>query len=287
LRGDTDLRAYYKTPAAFLNNGFTAEADLVLSHIERRYLRDQGDLDGDGVPWFGTYRTYPHSWICFAAAQRGRTALAQQLADFIATWQNPASGGFFAGQARDIEEVMTTSMAGIALLHAGRVDTAKAAGEWLRGLWNQQPDLVHQGLYTSCRDGKLIMDGYPEADRAGYVVDVQKKRQWYFQYGIAAALLTQLNELELAHQFLQASQHAAPDRYQTPQSGKIGWGAAWAGDHALSATVASGLCELQNGDGSWLATGVYGGETADADSVTIDVTAEFATLLAYMGMEKV
>ena len=114
-------------------------------------------------------------------------------------------------------------------------------------------------------------------------MDVRKTRQWYFQYGIAAALLTCLdNDCALAKGFLHASGHAAADRYQTPQSGKIGWGAAWAGDWELSATVADGRCALQNGDGSWLATGVYGGETADADSVTIDVTAEFATLLAYM-----
>lgn len=293
LRGGTDLRAYYKTPCAFHNNGLVGEADLVLDHIEQRYLREGGDLDGEGVPWFAIYRTYPHSWICFAATQRGRTALAQRLADFIAAWHNPASGGFFAGETRDVEEVMTTSMAGIALLFAGRIEQAKAAGEWLRNLWKQQPDLVNNGLYTSCRNGLLITE-YPEADSAGCLVDVRKTRQWYFQYGIAAALLTQLTKhtgdqewLALARQFLQASGHAAADRYRTPQSGKIGWGAAWAGDLDLSATIVDGLCALQNGDGSWLATGVYGGETADADNVTIDVTAEFATLQAFMGMEKV
>lgn len=282
LRGGTDLRAYYKTASAFHANGLTTEADLVLDYIEQRYLRAGGDLDGDGVPWFSIYRTYPHSWICFAAVQRNRHALAQQLADFILTWQNPASGGFFAGEARDVEEVMTTSMAGIALHHAGRADAARKAGQWLRNLWNQQPDLVYKGLYTSWRNGALITE-YAEADAAGCLVDVHKTRQWYFQYGIAAALLTQLGEHDLAREFLQASSHAAADRYQTPQSGKIGWGAAWAGDHELSATVAAGLCALQNGDGSWLATGVYGGETADADSVTIDVTAEFATLQAFIG----
>jgi hypothetical protein len=289
LDGGTDLRAYYKTPSAFLNNGLLAEADLVLDYIERHYLKPGGDLDGHGVPWFGVYRTYPHAWVCFAAAERGRSALAQQLADFIATWQNPLSGGFFAGEARDVEEVMTTSMAGIALLSAGRIEPATAVGEWLRGLWNQQPNLVSEGLYTSCRDGVLITK-FAEADAAGCLVDVTKPRQWYFQYGIAAALLTQLSRrtnepawLSLANEFLNASSHAASDRYQTPQSGKVGWGAAWAGNSALSTTVADGLRALQNGDGSWLATGVYGGEIAAADSVTIDVTAEFATLLAYMG----
>jgi hypothetical protein len=293
LRGGTDLRAYYKTPCAFHNNGLFAEADLVLDHLERRYLRESGDLDGEGVPWFSIYRTYPHSWICFAAALRERHALAQQLAGFIVSWHNPASGGFYAGEARDLEEIMTTSMAGIALLHAGRIDIAEAAGAWLRNLWRQQPDLVQQGLYTACRNGVLITE-YAEAEAAGFLVDVRKSRQWYFQYGIAAALLTSLAKVTgkqewrtLADGFLSASSHAAEDRYKTPQSGKISWGAAWAGDAVLSATVAEGLCALQNGDGSWLATGVYGGETAEADSVTIDVTAEFTTLQAYNGMEKV
>jgi hypothetical protein len=227
---------------------------------------------------------------------RGRFELARQLRSFIETFHNSESGGFFAGEARTVEEVMTTSMAGIACLWAGNHPLAVAAGNWLRNLWEKQPD-VRSGLYTSWQGGSLVTK-YAEQDAAGCLVDPKKTRQWYFQYGISAALLTSLagttdntKWLDLARNFLRASDHAGADRHQTPQSGKIGWGAAWTYrlsgdpvDRELSATVASGLCALQNDDGSWLASGVYGGGSATADSVTIDVTAEFATLQSYMGL---
>jgi len=48
--------------------------------------------------------------------------------------------------------------------------------------------------------------------------------------------------------------------------------------------VVAGLGGLQNGNGSWLATGVYGGANAAADSVTLDVTSEFVTLQSFMGL---
>lgn len=298
LKGASDLRAYYKTPCALLANGHIREADLVLDYITNNLFDPKtGDLKGDGVPWYSIYRTYPHSWICCAAMMRGRFELAHPLSRFIATLHNPASGGFFADEARTVEEVMTTSMAGLASLWAGNTGLALAAGTWLRNLWNAQPDLEKRGLYTSCRNGALITE-YPEADAGGALVDVSKPRQYYFQYGISAALLTSLagatgdaSWLELARNFLHASRHCGPDRYQTPQSGKIGWGASWAyrlskdpADLELAATVARGLCALQNDDGSWLATGVYGGSSAEADSITIDVTGEFAILQSYMGL---
>jgi len=294
FRGGDDLRAYYKTPAALLAHGRVVEANQVLDYLEARYLRAGGDLDGTGVPWIGVYRTYPHSWICCAAMMSGRFDLARQLTGFIARFHNPVSGGFFADEARTTEEVMTTSMAGLACLWAGRHDLALAAGSWLENLWNAQPD-VKRGLYTSWRQG--LVTEYSEADAGGCLVDAAKARQWYFQYGISAALLSALagttgdaRWLALARQFLHASAHCGVDRYQTPQSGKVGWGAAWTyrlsrapEDLALVEQVVAGLGALQNDDGSWLATGVYGGANAAADSVTLDVTSEFVTLQSFMG----
>ncbi len=295
FRGGEDLRAYYKTPAALLVHGKTREAHRVLDYVEANYLRSGGDLDGTGMPWLPIYRTYPHAWICCAAMMAGRFDLARQLAHFIGHYHNPASGGFFADEARSTEEIMTTSMAGLACLWAGKMDLAIAAGGWLETLWKAQPD-ISKGLYTSWRNG--LVTEYPEADASGCLVDPTKPRQWYFQYGISAALLTSLagatgeaHWLALARQFLHASAHCGPDRYRTPQSGKVGWGAAWAYRHSRAAEdlelvhqVSSGLIALQNDDGSWLATGVYGGATAEADSVTLDVTSEFVTLQSFMGM---
>lgn len=295
LRGGDDLRAYYKTPAALLAHGRVPEANSILDYVEARYLKPDGDLDGNGVPWFDVYRTYNHAWLCLGAVMAGRFDLARKLSGFIATRHNPASGGFFADEARTTEEIMTTSMAGIACLWAGKHDLALAAGQWLEHLYNAQPDLT-RGLYTTWQNG--LVTEYPEAEASSYLVDPAKMRQWYFQYGISAALLTSLagftgedRWLSLARNFLQASKHAAADRYQTPQSGKIGWAAAWTyrlsrdpEDLALVEQVSSGLAALQNDDGSWLVTGVYGGASAAADSLTLDITPEFVALQSFMGV---
>jgi len=290
FRGGSDLRAYYKTPAALLASGYSIDAHRVMDHIEARYLRSAGDLDGQGVPWIDLYRTYPHSWIAVAAMMSGRFELARELTGYIATHHNAASGGFYADAAQTIEEVMTTSMAGLACLWTGRHDLGLAAASWLERLYTSQPDL-RSGLYTSWRDG-LVLD----MQDPGAFVDSAKTRQYYFQYGISAALLTSaagmtgdLKWLELAKSFLRASEFAGPDRYQTPQSGKIGWGAAWTyrmtkapEELALVGAVARGLAALQNDDGSWLVTGVYGGASAEADSATIDITSEFVALQSFL-----
>jgi hypothetical protein len=122
-------------------------------------------------------------------------------------------------------------------------------------------------------------------------VDASQPRQWYFQYGISAALLADFARvtgesrwLDLARSYLNASAHCHEDRYSTPQSGKIGWGAAWTGEAALVDAVAAGLGALQGGDGSWNGEGVYDAHPKPDNAVArIDVTSEFVALLSLMG----
>ena len=97
--------------------------------------------------------------------------------------------------------------------------------------------------------------------------------------------------IALARAFLHASEHCFADRYSTPQSGKIGWGAAWTyrlthrpEDVALTRSVIDGLAAMQNGDGSWIASGSYGSQKAEADSAVIDITSEFTALQGAMGL---
>jgi DUF1680 family protein len=131
-------------------------------------------------------------------------------------------------------------------------------------------------------------------------VDASRPRQWYFQYGIAAALLAALARdtrdmrwLALAQRYLRASAHCHDDRYRTPQSGKIGWGAAWTHalsgdpeDAALVTAVVEGLAALQGGDGSWNGEGVYDRQPKPDTAVArLDVSAEFVALLSIMGAD--
>lgn len=292
LRGAADLSAYYKAPAALQWSGHGREARLVLACVRERYLSEAGDLDGAGVPWFNQYRIYPHAWLAVAAAECEAPRVQDQLVRFLLTQWNPQSGGFRARED-GVEEIMTTSMAGLACLRAGESAVADGVANWLRRVMDAQPDITTAFYHVWRQDEGLVRgDG-----SVAYLIDTAKTRQWYFQYGISAAFLAEYSKvtgrrdaLALAQRYLRASAHGAADVYRTPQSGKIGWGAAWT--HRLTNdpaeadmvdAVIDGLCALQCGDGSWNAEGVYEAAPTSSEAARFDVTAEFVALLAQMG----
>ncbi|MFN7938742.1 MAG: hypothetical protein U0R19_35760 [Bryobacteraceae bacterium] len=288
------LDAYYKSPAALCFSGHTAEAHRVLDYAASRFLQPNGDLDGAGVAWYDRFRIYPHAWLTWGAVELGRTDIAAKLSAFLKTRHNPASGGFLADND-GTEEIMTTSMAALACLRAGHIDTAASAARWLKDTFTMQPDLT-RGLFHVRKPAATIYEG---DSSVWYLVNAHELRQWYFQYGISAAFLAayskatgDTNALQLAQQYLHASQHCREDRYRTPQAGKIGWGAAWTHsltnapqDLALLTAVVDGLGSLQCGDGSWNSAGVYEENPADAAVARLDVTAEFVALFSLMGEE--
>jgi hypothetical protein len=292
LRGATDLAAYYKTPCALLWSGHLKAARLVLGYTRERFLRAGGDLDGSGVAWFDQYRIYPHAWLACAAAELGDEELASQLTGFLISEWNPSSGGFRA-RSDGSEEIMTTSMAGLACLRTGEETAAAGVAKWLRCVLEAQPE-IRQSLLHVWQPGKGLVRG---DGSAAYRIDTSKSKQWYFQYGISAAFLAEYSRitgegeaLTLGRQYLHASAYCSSDVYRTPQSGKIGLGAAWtyrlsndSADAALVYAVVDGLRALQCGDGSWNAEGVYEAKPTAGDAERFDVTAEFVALLAQMG----
>ncbi|MBL8173825.1 MAG: hypothetical protein JNK48_04100 [Bryobacterales bacterium] len=286
------LDAYYKVPCALLFSGHRRDAARVMDYVAATFLCGRGDLDGTGVGWYDRFRTYPHSWLAWGAAELGHRDTAQALTAFLLSRRNAESGGFLA-DAEGTEEIMTTSMAGLACLKSGHIDAARGVARWLHDTMAAQPDL-HRGLTHVRKPGVGLTQG---DGSVWYVVDASQPRQWYFQYGISAAMLAAFSRhtaerewLDLARRYLHASAHCYEDRYRTPQSGKIGWGAAWTfaltgdpNDRALVSAVVDGLCALQCGDGSWNAQGVYEETPADAAVARLDVTAEFVALLSLMG----
>lgn len=285
FRGATALDAYYKGPCGLFYAGHRAEAARLIDFAERKFLKDDGDLDGTGVGWYEKFRTYPHSWLAWGALELGREKMANALVSFLVSRWNAESGGFRA-DAEGTEEIMTTSMAGLACLRAGRMEVARGVAGWLERVFNAQPDLK-RGLVHVMKPGIGLTEG---DGSVWFIVNAAELRQWYFQYGISAAFLTDFAKRsgepkwqELAHSYLQASAYCREDRYSTPQSGKIGWGAAWAGEPTLVAAVVAGLSALQCGDGSWNSEGVYEAAPSQTAVARIDVTSEFVALLSLMG----
>lgn len=291
LRGHPSLAAYYKGPCALAWSGHKEAARQMLAYVKSRFLKPDGDLEGAGVAWLDQYQIYPHTWLACGALELEDAAFAQALITFLERAWNPHSGGFRA-RADGTEEIMTTSMAGIACVRAGRMDIAKGVAQWLSRVFDAQPDL-RRGLYHAWMPGSGLLEG---DGAASFLVDATKPKQWYFQYGISAAFLADYSRiggdsspLLLAGRFLEASRFCQDDVYRRPQSGKIGWGAAWTwaqtkdpAQLSLVEAVVDGLCAIQCGDGSWNTEGVYEDRPEGSAETRLDVTSEFVALLSQM-----
>jgi hypothetical protein len=303
LRDAASLAAYYKTPFALTVAGHNEAAERMLDFIAHRFLTKDGDLDGDGVEWFERYRIYPHAWLAIAASMRGRFDIACPLIATVIGFHDDETGGFSAtgspnrvDSRRGPQEVMSTSLAGLACLWLGRLDVARRTGGWLQRLYDAQPDLS-AGLYHVWDRERGLVTAFSAGDAKAYLVDATQPEQWYFQYGISAAFLSSLSAatgdrrwLQLAQAFLRASAHCRDDVYGRFASGKIGWGAAWtyraSGDEAdrdLAERVGAQIVDLQNEDGSWSASSSYGSESRAVDP-TMDLTAELTALLSCIAL---
>jgi hypothetical protein len=302
LKDTNCVEAYYKAPFGLIVTGHNPQAERMFDYIERRFLKQDGDLDGTGVEWWERFRIYPHAWLTIAAVMRGRFRMARSLLGILLAYHHSPSGGFFTStdgckQQQGRQEIMSTSIAGLACLWSGSLEAALRAGGWLRQIHDAQPDLS-KGLYQVWDTRAGLVTEFPGDEAKSYLVDAAQPGQWYFQYGVSAAFLsalaaaTQANEwLELAHKFLYASKHCREDVYLRPASGKIGWGAAWCyrlsgdpADREICLAVIEGLRALQNDDGSWSASGIRRDRSLPGFVPDVDVTAEFTGLLGCMGL---
>ena len=297
LRDASSLSDYYKVCYGLAVTGHNAAAERMLDYVAARFLKENGDLDGTGCQWFNDFRIYAHGWLILGALTRGRFEIAYPLLSFLSSFYDDRSGGFFKTteaqeQGEGFQEIMTTSIGGLACLWAGRLDLARGTGRWLRNLYDQQPDLS-KGLYFTWHSRQGLVVDFPD-DRAGdYLVSTSEVSQRYYQYGIASAFLTCLYAatreeewLELSQLFLYAARYCREDVYRQPQSGKIGWGAAWTyrltkdpRDRGIAEAVQEGLQALQSDRGWWSILKVYDYEMTKNPEPSLDITGEFVAHL--------
>ena len=297
LRHATSLSDYYKVCYGLAVTGHNAATEQILDYFAGRFLMGNGDLDGTGCPWFEDFRIYAHGWIIAAAMARGRFDIAYPILRFLSTFHDSRSGGFFTTaegreQGDGSQEIMTTAMAGIACVWGGRLDIARATGRWMRNLYDEQPDLSRRLCFVWHSRNGLVVD-FPKDQAREYCVSTSEVSQRYYQYGIAAAFLTSLHAatgeqewLKLSQRFLEATRYCAEDVYLQPQSGKIGWGAAWTyrltrdpRDRGIAEAVQKGLLALQSERGWWSVLNVYDYEMTKSPEPSADITGEFVAHL--------
>lgn len=286
------LGPVYKALWAYACAGQTAAANRLASWIKENLLTEDGDLAG---PLRGRVHDraygYPHAWITVGAHKLGRYDISHRTIEFLLLLQHD-TGGIRVERDREdaVQDVLNTGQAGNALLATGRVREARAAGQFLRTVWEAQP-YPERELFFVYKPGEGLRTDFAEDRQRLHSIRIDQPRQSYFNSGMAAAFLARLAMAtgddawaQLGRQYLEISFNVLDEMYETAQVGKVGWGAAAihqiTGDErllALAERVGDAMIAQQQPNGAWDNTGGYVNE-----DIRAEVTAEFVVILDEM-----
>ncbi|MBF6561240.1 MAG: hypothetical protein IVW56_13210 [Candidatus Binataceae bacterium] len=287
------LGPYYKALWALAAGGEVEAAHRLATWVARNVLAEDGDFSGPlrGDDHNYSY-AYPNAWLICGAQKLGRFDITSRGMDFLLRLQHAEDGGFRIQRDREDapQDLLCSSQAGNACLFTGHVGEAKNVGRFLRTVWDAQPDPEHQ-LFLAYQPGVGLRTEFPPERQRLLSIRADKRRQRYFNMGIAAAFLSRLTLatgdgewLDLGKRYLELAFHVLDEMYETAQVGKVGWGAALvyagSGDRRyleLAARVGEALIAQQTPEGAWDNTGGY-----TNDAVRTEVTCEFIVLLDEM-----
>lgn len=303
-----DIACYYKAPWAFLVTGRPLEANRVLDHIKRHFVRPDGDVaHADGrksdIDFLESeYRNYANVWVVMGAQKLGRFDVSYPAMRFLLQLQDERTGGFLSGRP-DVDafvrlDALTTSFNGQMCLYMGHEREAERAGAFLVDLLEAQPDR-DRFFPTRDLDGTLVLDAPDPSQRLHRVVDARAERQWYFHVGHPAGFLNELYSISGDERFRTAAQgyldfarRCREDVYAYPPAGKLAWGSATSyrvtregGARATAERIGRYLLQIQNADGSWRYDGLFDSMEDQPLVTTLDLTHEFVSWLAECGKD--
>lgn len=227
---------YYRVPWALVLMGEVSVASRTLDWIRHNMFSTEGEFEGvspRGV-FESRYGSYPLACLLVGASMLRRFDVVYPGTRRLLTWQDPSSGGFFSNRAdmspSGEQELFPTCQGGMTLLMVGQIGPAKLAGEWLKRLWELQPDPEEVLFSVATRAQGLVRD-YPAEEAAVYVTRKDDPWQHHFNGGIAAAFLAKLHMatgddqwLDLACQYQQFSMTTDDCQFRSKQTCKSGWG---------------------------------------------------------------
>lgn len=288
---------YYRVPWALVLMGEVSAASRVLDWVSQNMFSRDGAFEGvspQGV-FESRYGSYPLACLIVGAAMLERHDLVYRGTRSLLTWQDPVSGGFYHDYHERTptgeQEIFPTSQGGMSLLVGGHRDDARKAGEWLKRLWELQPDVGNR-LYAVYSPHVGLVTDYPPDQEALYVTKKDEPWQHHFNGGIAAAFLTKLflatgegEWLELARRYQEFSMSTDDCQFQSMQICKSGWGSgmlylATREEPYLDWTARIGdwFVDNQLDDGHWENTKFFNPDPTLADN--IETTAEFVMHVA-------
>ncbi len=229
---------WYRFPWALAVAGEAAAASAVLSWIERCGLGADGAFHG-GLAWDATanqtLNTYPETILAYGAVLLRRFDIARRAMDFASGFQDARSGGIHMTRERNAagepQLLFPTAQFGMSSVITGRLDAARATGEWFARLWDAQPELPGR-IYTIWSGDGLLTSVPAGIDRRHVVQEAQQPLQLFYNGGIAASFLTQLfmatgetRWLDYARAYQQFSIDSCAAQFETKQVCKSAWGA--------------------------------------------------------------
>lgn len=291
------LSTFHKIPYALAVTGQLERGARLCSWIQQQIMDEEGDftLRFDRGGPLAVFYHYANSWLICGAHRLGQFGMSLRGSDFLSTLQHPQTGGFLtigpASSLDGMQDLMTSSLAGLAMLTTGRVAEAEATGNFLVSMYDRQPKLGSQLLFVQQRGDHLVNE-WDESQAPAFALTLRANDQWYFVPGLAAGFLAKLYEvtgdeehLRAAQSYIQFADSAGSGRYDTPNGWWFGWGAAMV--YAVSGVatlrniveaVCDQIVESQMSNGTW-AAGTMGYEPP---APIIDATAEAIVCLTEM-----
>lgn len=264
---DTGLAAYHKVPYMLSLVGQTERATRLCTWIEETVVDEDGDFaDPQGRQGaMEDFYHYPNSWIIMGAHRLELFNLSYAGMGFLTTLQHPGTGGFLtAGPSAGLEDrqdLLSTSVAGLACVHTGHMDEAERAGYFLANVLESQKNR----LYFYLENTDEFVTEYEDEEASRYCLTLGRPNQWYFVPGLAACFLAKLFQGTDNDQFLQAAQgyvqfadSSGDDRYGYVRSGFLGLAAALlyrltdvTHYQEIAEEVAENIMDSQMSNGSW------------------------------------
>ncbi|ENZ77862.1 MAG: hypothetical protein AB1670_01075 [Pseudomonadota bacterium] len=156
----TEIWAHYKAPIALLAAGHRAQADQVLGHLCRHFLRNGDFHYGAGDPTPAPGSNYRNGWIAWGAHQLGAYDVSGPVLDFLESQIHPERGGVLdfdtASTMHRMLDIGTTASVVNALLIAGRIEAATKAARMFHRVFGPAAGADGRVLLRESWDGQML-----------------------------------------------------------------------------------------------------------------------------------
>lgn len=297
---DPKVDAFYKGSWALTLTGQLTAAHRSLNCAQQHFLTADGDFAPRGHPWHtNVHYVYANVYFIIGSMLAGRYEIAMPAVHFLLSQQDPDHGGFHsrrteAGQ-KELCDTMSAGAAGVALLAAGQIDTARRVADFLSYIVDLQPAPDDRFYATVEADGQLGTKMKDDDEAWWRIIDAHTENQCWYAVGLPFAFLIRLTEAtgearyrDLAQWYFDF-QLRCVDPWDGGSSGKAGWGCAMlyritgaTRYRDIAFHVANNILARQNDDGSWVTVEEGYGEANELvlTNADFDATSEFTLWLA-------